>query len=181
MAVPFHPRRLCLVDDQDRSARGRRRLALSLVRCAQPGRGKPLVYVRSELSLAGSEDKVLALDARRCPSGLLAQTNSRLSQSIFESFSLLNTTTLLHALLLRGLAGARPATSSRKTATVPCGDGCRFDYDLETQSLVGTDQVVGAPDYVPACARSAPRHIRWRQLVLTRDAHVETTCRWSIR
>ena len=115
MAVPFHPRRLCLVDDQDRSARGRRRLALSLVRCAQPGRGTPLVYMRSGLSLAGSEDKVLALDARRCPSGLLAQTNSRLSQSIFESFSLLNTTTLLHALLLRGLAGARPAISSQKT------------------------------------------------------------------
>ena len=34
------------------------------------------------------------------------------------------------------------------------------DYDLETQSLVGTDQVVGARDSVPACARSAPRHIR---------------------
>jgi hypothetical protein len=31
--------------------------------------------------------------------GLLAQTNNRLRQSVFGSFSLLNTTTLLHALL----------------------------------------------------------------------------------
>jgi hypothetical protein len=54
------------------------------------------------------------------------------------------------------------------------------DYDLETQSLVGTDQVVGARDSVPACARSAPRHIRWPQFAVTRHAHVETTCRWSI-
>src|ERR1700752_4367751 len=49
------------------------------------------------------------------------------------------------------------------------------DYDLETQSLVGTDQVVGARDSVPACARSAPRHIRWPPFVLTRHGHLETT------
>src|SRR6476661_1109687 len=55
------------------------------------------------------------------------------------------------------------------------------DYDLETQSLVGTDQVVDARDSVPTCARSAPRHIRWPQFVLTRDARVKTARRWSIR
>jgi hypothetical protein len=49
--------------------------------------------------LAGSADKALALEARRCSPGLLAQTNNCLCQSIFETFSLLNTTTLLHALL----------------------------------------------------------------------------------
>ena len=115
MAVSFHPRCLSQRLRAKRSRASMLRSELSLVRCAQPGRGKPLVYVRSGLSLAGSEDKVLALDARLCSPGLLAQTNSRLSQSNFESFSWLNTTTLLHALLLRGLAGARRAISSPKT------------------------------------------------------------------
>jgi hypothetical protein len=98
---PFPPA-LRLFSQRLRAKRSRAstlRSELSLVRCAQPGRGKPLVYVRSGLSLAGSADKALALEARRCSPGLLAQTNNRLRQSIFESFSLLNTTTLLHALL----------------------------------------------------------------------------------
>ena len=97
---PFPPA-LRLPSQRLRAKRSRASLRseLSLVRCAQPGRGKPLVYVRSGLSLAGSADKALALEARRCSPRLLAQTNNRLCQSIFESFSLLNTTTLLHALL----------------------------------------------------------------------------------
>jgi len=99
MAVSFHPRCLSQRLRAKRSRASMPRSELSLVRCAQPGRGKPLVYVRSGLSLAGSAGKVLALEARRCSPGLLAQTNSRLCQSVFESFSLLNTKTLLHALL----------------------------------------------------------------------------------
>jgi hypothetical protein len=51
--------------------------------------------------------------------------------------------------------------------------GHMSDYDLETQSLVGTDQVVGVRDPVPACARSVPTHIRRPQFVLPRDAYLE--------
>ncbi len=43
------------------------------------------------------------------------------------------------------------------------------DYDLETQSLVGTDQVVGAGDSVPARAQFASKHTRRPWLVVTRD------------
>jgi hypothetical protein len=46
--------------------------------------------------------------------------------------------------------------------------------------VVWTDQVLGARGSVPACARPAPRHIRWPEVVLTSDDHIETTCRWSI-
>src|SRR6185436_16970243 len=76
MAVSFHPRCLSPRLRAKRSRASLLRPELSLVRCAQPGRGKPHVYVRSGLSLAGSADKALALEARRCSPGLLAQTNN---------------------------------------------------------------------------------------------------------
>jgi hypothetical protein len=107
--------------------------ALGSVRAAQARKATRLCEKRTPLGLA--------LDARRCSPGLLAQRNSRLSQSIFESFSWLNTTTLLHALLLRGLAGARRAISSPKTpryravmaagcALIPRNTTARIDLSL---------------------------------------------------
>ena len=103
------PPALRLLSQRLRATRSRAstlRSELSLVPCAQPGRGKPLVHVRSGLSLAGSADTALALEARRCSPGLLAQTNNRLCQSIFESFSLLKR----RRFSMR--CGARPAFSS---------------------------------------------------------------------
>lgn len=64
-----------------------------------PGRGKPLVHLGGRIGLLGSADKALAFDARQSAGRFLAQTNSRLCQSILKRFSLLNTTMPMHALL----------------------------------------------------------------------------------
>jgi hypothetical protein len=73
-------------------------LRLRLVQRAQPGKDSLIVHLSSEVSLGGLCGKRLALAARRCSPGLVAQTNSRSCQSIFETLSLLDTTTL-HARL----------------------------------------------------------------------------------
>ena len=46
---------------------------------------------------------------------------------------------------------------------------------------VGTDQTLASePRAVPAFAQPAPRHSRWPWAALTDDAHIGTTCGWSV-
>ena len=94
------PPALRLLSQRLRATRSRAstlRSELSLVPCAQPGRGKPLVHVRSGLSLAGSADKALALEARRCPP-VCWHNEQPLVSVYFREFQFVETTTLQHAL-----------------------------------------------------------------------------------